>query len=148
MLLEQLDKSKVKKKFEKMTSLLGVTTRQYNAIVKFERFYKSRQNKGMNQLEKMSDIVLAKELFACWDDKRLGHIKAETLAENLISVGLAMSYQQVLKLIQALTFQKGQTQGSSESISLKEFVKIFEHDLFGERATQLIKKECFLKYQR
>lgn len=148
LLLEQLDRSKVRKKFEKMTSLLGVTTRQYNAIVKFERFYTSRKNQGMNQLDKMSDIVLAKELFACWDEKRLGHIQAETLAENLISVGLAMSYQQVLKLIQALTFQKGQAQGNQESISLKEFVKIFEHDLFGERATQLIKRECFAEYQR
>jgi hypothetical protein len=42
-------------------------------------------------MEKNKDIVLAKELFSCWDEKRIGTINIDTLAENLISFGLSMS---------------------------------------------------------
>jgi len=34
---------------------------------------------------------MAKELFSCWDEKRIGSIKIDNLAENLISFGLSMS---------------------------------------------------------
>jgi Ca2+-binding EF-hand superfamily protein len=42
---------------------------------------------------------MAQELFTCWDTSRLGHIKLEVLAENLISFGLAMSKEQVTKIL-------------------------------------------------
>ena len=74
-----------------MTSLLGITRGQYIATQSFERFYKSRQNYGLEQMEKNKDLVMAKELFNCWDESRLGHIEIRTLSDNLISFGLSMS---------------------------------------------------------
>ncbi len=65
----------------------------------FEKYYLSRKNLGIEQMEKNQDLVVAKELFACWDQKRFGHISIDTLAENLISFGLALSKDQTVKLI-------------------------------------------------
>lgn len=48
-----------KKKFEKTTTLMGVSTKQWVAIQNFEKFYKSRKNKGMGQIEKNKDIDIA-----------------------------------------------------------------------------------------
>lgn len=70
--------------------MLGITNDQYLAIIEFEKFYKSRQNQGLNQIEKNQDIDLAKKLFTAWDLSREGRIKIEILAENLISFGLAI----------------------------------------------------------
>lgn len=102
-LIEQLEKSKVKRNFEKMTTLLGLTQSQWVAVLQFEEFYKSRKNEGLGQIEKNNDLVLAKELFACWDKKRLGHITIEEMAEELISFGLAANRDMVVKLIQTVT---------------------------------------------
>jgi len=55
-----------------MTTLLGISTKQYIALQHFENFYKSRKNEGVKQIEKNQDIVEAKELFACWDEERRG----------------------------------------------------------------------------
>jgi len=57
----------------------------------------------LGQIEKNNDLVLAKELFACWDKKRLGHITIEEMAEELISFGLAANRDMVVKLIQTVT---------------------------------------------
>ena len=93
---------------------------------------------------KNNDLVMVKELFACWDEKRLGHITLETLAENLISFGLSMSQDQVLKLLSALSFDRD-SNSKSLDITLNNFIKIFERDTFGEKATALIKKACISK---
>ena len=89
-------------------------------------------------------MVLGKELFGCWDPERRGRIGIVDLAENLISFGLSMSFDQVLDLIKALLFQKGSNGGaqSVEEITMKEFIKIFERDPFGDKATEVIKAEC------
>jgi hypothetical protein len=34
-----MEEAKVKKKFEKMTSLMGISNMQYLAILEFEKFY-------------------------------------------------------------------------------------------------------------
>lgn len=97
---------------------------------------------------------MVKELFACWDRKRLGHITMEVLSDNLISFGLSTSQEQVSELISALHRRKfdscdddchtaGQT-----SISLNNFIKIFERDTFGDKATKLIKEHCIEKKQK
>lgn len=52
LLVEQMEKSQVKRPFEKMTNLLRVTKHQYLAIQKFEKFYKSRKNQGLKQMDK------------------------------------------------------------------------------------------------
>jgi Ca2+-binding EF-hand superfamily protein len=142
-MLRQLEQSKIKKRFERMTTLLGITNRQYLALQSFERYYKTRQNYGLEQMEKNQDMVLGKELFACWDPERRGRIGVQDLAENLISFGLSMSLEQVVDLIKALLFKKG-AQGAQqvEEITMKEFIKIFERDPFGEKATEIIKGEC------
>jgi hypothetical protein len=95
-------------------------------------------------MDKNNDLVMVKELFTCWDEKRLGHITIETLAENLISFGLSMSQDQVLKLLSALSFDKD-SNSKSLDITLNNFIKIFERDTFGEKATTLIKKACVSK---
>lgn len=50
-------------------------------------------------MEKTGDLVVAKELFACWDQERRGFLDIEVLAENLISFGLSLSQDHVIKLI-------------------------------------------------
>jgi hypothetical protein len=50
-----------------MTELLGVTNEQYIVMQEFEKYYLSRKNLGIEQMEKNQDLVVAKELFACWD---------------------------------------------------------------------------------
>lgn len=89
-----------------MTSLLGINNTQYLAMVNFEQFYKNRKNHGLEQVDKNKDLVIGKELFACWDVDRRGRIEVKALAENLISFGLSMSLEQVIELVSALTNTK------------------------------------------
>lgn len=64
------------------------------------------------------------------------------MAENLISFGLAMSKNEVIKLmIQLIEGQRGHS-SSQQTISviyLKQFIKVFEKDSFGEKAITAIK---------
>ena len=53
-------------------------------------------------MEKNQELVQAKELFNAWDTLRMGSIRLETFVENLISFGLAMNKQQVIRLVQIL----------------------------------------------
>ena len=65
---------------------------------------------GVVQMEKNQDIILAQELFTAWDIHRRGYIEMNVMAENLISFGLAMSKNEVIKLmIQLIEGQKGHT---------------------------------------
>ena len=50
-------------------------------------------------MEKEKDYIIAKELFACWDKDRRGFLDVDLMAENLISFGLSLSKDQVIKLI-------------------------------------------------
>lgn len=88
--------------------------------------------------------MIGKELFACWDVDRRGRIEVKALAENLISFGLSMSIEQVTELVSALTNTKSRTGNAqkAEEITMKEFIKIFERDSFGDKATSIIKQEC------
>ena len=51
-LLRQLEQSLIKKKFERMTTLLGISNKQYLTLQNFENFYRSRKNLGLEQMEK------------------------------------------------------------------------------------------------
>lgn len=42
MLFKQMEEAKIKKKFELMTSLMGISKTQYLAIVQFEKYYLTR----------------------------------------------------------------------------------------------------------
>ena len=55
-MIKKMDQSNAKKSFEKMTNLMGITKAEYLAVSAFEQFYKSRQNEGMNAIEKNQDI--------------------------------------------------------------------------------------------
>ena len=112
------------------------------AIQKFEEFYKSRQNCGLDQIDKNKDLVMVKALFACWDPDRLGHITVEVLTENLIGFGLSVSQDQVDKLLAALNLHPDEPKKRVEDITLNNFVKIFDRDAFGDKATEIIKNEC------
>lgn len=80
-------------------------------------------------------------MFACWDQKRLGHITVEELSEQLISFGLSASTSQVLKLLQAITVKKGKVNTNMQEITLREFLKIFERDPFGDKVVSQIKDD-------
>lgn len=106
-------------------------------------------------MEKNQNIFLAKELFACWDTARLGHININDLAENLISFGLAISKDQVVKLIKQLGFKSfkrnkssNQSMNKANLIEMRDFIKIFEKDSFSDRAVMLIKEECKKRNQK
>jgi Ca2+-binding EF-hand superfamily protein len=60
---------------------------------------------------------------------RVGHIPVDVLAENLISLGLAINKNQVVSLIQLVS--KNDTE--SDQIEIQEFIKIFEKNSFSER---------------
>ena len=66
-------------------------------------------------MDKNKDLVVGKELFACWDVDRRGRIAVKALAENLISFGLSMSIEQVIELVSALTKTKSRT-GNSQQV--------------------------------
>lgn len=55
-----------------------------------------------------------------------------------------MSQDQVLKLLSALSFDRD-TNSKSLDITLNNFIKIFERDTFGDKATNLIEKAAISK---
>lgn len=69
---QKMDQEKKKLKFEKLTSIFGLTNTQFLALRHFDKFYESRKNQGLEQIEKNQDLMLAKTLFSCWDTKRMG----------------------------------------------------------------------------
>ena len=52
-----------------------------------------------------------------------------------------MSLEQVTELVSALTNTKSRTGNAKQAdeITMKEFIKIFERDSFGDKATSIIK---------
>jgi len=94
-----MEDAKVKKKFELMTSLMGISKTQYLAILEFEKFYLNKQNDGIKSLQKRENIETAKQLFACWDIQRYGHIDRSVLTKNLISFGVSLDENSVNQLI-------------------------------------------------
>lgn len=107
---------------------------QYLATVYFEDFYRNRQNYGLNKLEKDKDLIIGKELFKCWDQKKRGRISVREFSENLISFGLSMSKNQVMDMLKVLLYKKANRDdsdngdGGIEEIEMKEFIRIFERD--------------------
>ena len=129
--------------------MLGITPMQFVALNEFEKYYRKKKNLGLVQIEKNQDIVIARELFLCWDTAKLGHISIQALSENLISFGLAMTRDDVSKLVMMLKSLKGQKSGqpiatdlAEEQIEIRQWVKIFEKDKFSENAIRIVKREC------
>ena len=65
----------------------------------------------------------------------------EELAEQLISFGLSVSKQQVVKLLQAIMVRRGKVNNNIVEITLREFLKIFERDPFGDKVVGSIKDD-------
>jgi len=98
-------------------------------------------------VEKNIDIEKAKELFNAWDIDRKGFIHFDVLAENLISIGLAASKDQVLRLLvqviesdETEEIKRNKKDNFNIVVELKQFMAIFEKDTFSERAIKAIKK--------
>ena len=87
---------------------------------------------------------MAKELFNAWDTSRLGHISVITLAENLISFGLAMDEKQVIRLAKQLGVHAYDNKDDDASliIQMHQFLRIFVKDSFGEKSIRAIKLAC------
>ena len=142
-----MDKLNKQKHFEKMATLLGINRTQFLAIKHFEKFYKTHKNQGFLTVEKNIDIEKAKELFNAWDIDRKGFIHFDVLAENLISIGLAASKDQVLRLLvqviesdETEEIKRNKKDNFNIVVELKQFMAIFEKDTFSERAIKAIKK--------
>lgn len=60
---------------------------------------RSRKNAGLNNLNKVADIDLAKELFEVWDTRGVGEIDYTQVQEQFIALGLAEKPDQVSKLL-------------------------------------------------
>ena len=158
MLVQQLEKQRKKKPFERMHNLYGLTRPQYIEKTNFDKHYQSRKNHGVAFVEKQKHALqMAREVFNCWDTARMGHISLNALAQNLISLGLATSKDEVLKLFTIIKNSSAKTPTSEpelvltdknwqeEEITLKQFIRIFEKDRFSEKAMDLIKSNCFTR---
>mmetsp|Transcript_39015 Transcript_39015/g.59380 ORF Transcript_39015/g.59380 Transcript_39015/m.59380 type:complete len:96 (-) Transcript_39015:1270-1557(-) len=53
-----------------------------------------------------------------------------------------MSLDAVVKLMQTINQSR-----RADTVSMKDFIKIFERDTYGDKATEVIKKECVTKKQ-
>jgi Ca2+-binding EF-hand superfamily protein len=91
----------------------------------------------------MSNIDLARDIFNAWDVENKGYLTVEELTVQLMSLGLCTSRQFVERVLAALS-KKGK---KLELLTLKQFLKVFKYDKFGQSANQFIKKE-FIQKQR
>lgn len=105
---------------------------------------KSRKNAGLEILEKQKDIAFAKEIFNAWDVSKKRYLTFQEITNHLIGLGLADNRQFVQRLLVSIKQKRQKEQVKDEEIellTLKQFMKVFEFDKFGERACQTIRSE-------
>lgn len=73
-----------------------------------------------------------------WDTNRMGRISIQEIAKELISCGLALNKDQVMKMIEAVQ----PSNCKSEFISIQAFIKIFERESFTDRANSALLNHC------
>ena len=81
---------------------------------------------------------MARELFECWDSNLRRYIYFEEFTMQIVALGLAED----MDLIRSLFFTlKGPNSPSPDQIDLKEFMKLFHVNRFGQKANVKIIEE-------
>lgn len=76
----------------------------------------------------IGEMDLAKEMFNLWDEKSIGQLSIDQIAEQLISLGLNRDKRNTQQLVRAL---KNKTSLSDDFLTLDEFMKCFNPDRLG-----------------
>jgi hypothetical protein len=98
------------------------------------KWIRKRKNAGMNTLNSMADLEVAKELFKAWDLQQKRYIKIDFLTEKLVALGLSEDLGFVSKLMESI---KGKTEGqggAADLMTLPDFLGIFSTNKLGTKA--------------
>jgi len=148
---------------DKVASLLGFTKRQLIIRRDTEHWIKSRKNAGMGLLGRMEEIDLARSIFKAWDVQERGYLTCTELNEYMITLGLATEAVFSHKLLSCIKAKKPKRRDprepaepqkteikkehplqivepyvNTELLTLKDFLKVFEFDKFGDKACALV----------
>lgn len=128
----------VQREIQNATSLEG--NKKYDLLrTKQEHSWiKSRQNVGLEILEKKKDATLAIEIFNAWDVRGQGYLSFQEVCNHLIGLGLADDQQFVQNLLLSVI---SSTKNGFELLTMTQFLKVFEFDKFGELACKQLRKE-------
>jgi hypothetical protein len=91
---------------------------------------KKRKNAGMKTFHDMKDLELAKELFKAWDTKLKRHLSFDDITSHLVALGLLVDYRFTETLLKKRTVQV--------TVTMKEFLAVFEHSRFSQKAAFVI----------
>ena len=75
---------------------------------------------------------MAKEIFLAWDSKLRRYILFDDFCENTIGMGLAPDVDFCRKIF---TLIKGENNPNPDQMNLKEFLRIFEDNRFGQKVS-------------
>ena len=109
-----------------------------------ENWIGSRKNAGLKVLDKIKDMEYATEIFKAWDTDKKGYLTAKEVAEQLVGLGLATDIALAQRLLQTLkmdAIRRDSYAQQIEVLTLKDFLKVFTYDNFGQRACDTIRAE-------
>ena len=98
----------------------------------------------MSLIEKGNDMGFAKEIFKAWDTNKQGYLTAKEVSEQLVGLGLSIDINFTQRLLHTLKMdmvRRDFNPPDIEVLTLKDFLKVFNYDNFGQRACQVIKTE-------
>lgn len=107
-----------------------------------ENWIGSRKNAGMKMLDKLKDMEFARQIFKAWDADKKGYLTAKEVSEQLVGLGLSIDINFAQRLLQTLRMEVSRINHAPQEIevlTLKDFLKVFNYDNFGQRACQVIK---------
>ena len=129
---------------DQQKALIGMNDQQFLIRKNIEEWIKCHKNAGMSLIEKINDMDFAKQIFKAWDTSKKGYLTAKEVSEQLVGLGLSTSIsfvQRVLMTLRQDQVRRDLNPPDIEVLTLKDFLKVFNYDNFGQRACQVIKKE-------
>ena len=100
-----------------------------------------KRNPENNRAATKKTIKFAKDLFLSWDDDGSGVLEEEEIVHPLLSLGLASDSAFARQLISTLDPKADKPGHDEYSLTLKDFVKIFNIDKFTQKMTDMVKRE-------
>ena len=123
----------------KVFKLMGLNEEQFLRQLDQYKFMNVHNFSTDRQRNLRNNMEFSKEFFEIMDDDGEGGIELEELAQPLIALGLATDtgfVQKALKILNPAKFGQGKFE---DSLTLKEFSRIFRTDPICEKLSQLIK---------
>ena len=96
----------------------------------------------------VANMIFSKKFFNIMDDDGAGGIELEELAQPLIALGLATDTGFVKRSLKVLNPQKFGQGCFEESLTLKEFSRIFRTDPISDKLMFLIKEELDRDFEK